>query len=391
MSQRKEEDLPYNYDDEWLGQMVRPEIQPPTDTEALFNLAAEHAKILEELPFDRDYLNNLEPFIIGRNQHGAMVVGEADWEMIPDEVIKNLLKSPSYSRKIAGTLRSLDEKHVITADYCALLFRDLTPSRNWDKLQAWFEFERLLDKHEDLFAKADFGMHPGLFSFGTTFDSALHDWDDVIRNPDELAGAGEEAHIEMMYEFITLGMGVLTEETQDKYIRQVMARFNHLYTNGGLQISLVYNANDHLGHRGFLDQRAAYLPSEKGMTFIPVVEDKQRSPKAIGQLIISIAWLHSVYTNPNQALAYLLRSASFARDCSYGKLVGNQWVHGTEVSVFDKAVQRADDIVRRFLDEVEEYDHKKLAMPLNIDQYCSTTQRLAFTYSHYDNPADFTG
>jgi hypothetical protein len=199
-------------------------------------------------------------------------------------------------------------------------------------------------------------------------DYALTDDSSVTRTWTQQSDAQRAT---MLMAFIHYGLQVLGSENPNDYVRCTARRFVELYNQGLLdfyvgadtQACLRWDfevASEHL---------AGFVPSPDAPVYLP----RQYGGRLV---VFAPAWLQTAVTRPLQALTYLLRAASFARDDYFGLFEGVQYVgmRGMGIAEVPNRIvceRRAQALMSELLNQALENDQLIFHIPprINSDLY----------------------
>jgi hypothetical protein len=245
---------------------------------------------------------------------------------------------------------------------------------------------------------------PELFTWSSAFNSARDLWPGVD-GLDQLTCLTGEQTREIANHFLEYGLEALAAEAEHPGIRAAASRLVELCDWGLIDLHLTPRPYDALrdlapAQSGMLER---LLPEEHGLAYLhatpagqpgraglPGPPDQAAARK--GVLVMPAQWIAAALQREIVALVHLVRVASFARDDSFGKLNGSVWGHsaalraGYEIPLFDVAVDRADGLAARFLDEALQYDHRVYGLRVQRDDYCRSIERRPYRVSWYPDP-----
>lgn len=322
----------------------------------------------------------------------------------PDWFISELLKGTSLYLSFPS-IRVFDGR-VLKVRHRGLIFAQLFSENYKSRISIPADFEGgVKDRNEvwqnGLIAKylspdklAQNPKHPQIFTFSTAFNPALDEWH-FSKNPGFLEQLPPEKLAQFVNDFMFDGLGVLANESDNRYIRQAAQRLFDLRGSDRIGVNIALDSRYTLTQEFRVPEEKveAYLPSEVA---VPYLSNMDYAPANIqGFLIMPHDWIIAAGERPVVALAHLLYSASLARDHYFRKFEGTQ-IEGTrwgtyEISHAEEAKKRAGSMVSQLIIEATAYDQQRYGIKLNLDSFCrELLVKYPFGTSnnhHYDDPS----
>jgi hypothetical protein len=233
------------------------------------------------------------------------------------------------------------------------------------------------------------------FTLDSTFhnpmqDYGLDDEEDVER---VWRGQSETERATMLFDFIRCGLQVLGLENPNEYIRLAAQRLIALFKTARLEFLLAAVPEATLVWEFHVqpEQIGDYLVSHAAPVFCKRTDGTQ-------VVMFTPDWLKAAVARPLDALAYLLRAASYARDDSFDMLEGSDWVAVRGFGMVELprrtlCEQRAQALVSELLNQAFENDqtifHRLSGLEAPLDEIRAHVMRaeLCEALMYRDPPA----